>query len=249
MAEKVFLPGVPATPEMWRPLLAALSLELSPHLAPALPGFGEPRPAGFKPTKESYVDWFIEHLERQVDQNGPVYLVAHDWGAMIALRTVSIRPDLVRTWTAINAAPHEQDLWHGTAKIWQTPIIGELSMLATRKAKLATGLQRLGMPHGIAQHEAQAFNWHMRSSILGLYRSAMKIGTEWYPDFQNFPPNGLIIWGESDPYGPIEHGEGFANRFDLSFIRVRDAGQWPFLEHTDKIARALEHHWASPASE
>ena len=46
---KLFLHGVPDSPAIWRPLLAALDLGDTPVAVPALPGFTAPLPAGFVP--------------------------------------------------------------------------------------------------------------------------------------------------------------------------------------------------------
>src|SRR5262245_707395 len=113
----VFVHGVPDTPALWQPLIAKLKRRDVVTLN--LPGFGNKRPAGFQPTKEGYVDWLIKELER-ID--GPIDLVGHDWGALQVTRTVSLRPDLVRTWNAGAAPLHPNYVWHDTAKIWQTPV-------------------------------------------------------------------------------------------------------------------------------
>ena len=47
---KVFIHGVPDTPHLWKPLVAALGLQPSEYFAPALPGFGTPLPKGFSCT-------------------------------------------------------------------------------------------------------------------------------------------------------------------------------------------------------
>ena len=53
----VFVHGVPDTPALWEPLIAALGLKPGEWLAPALPGFGRAVPAGFTCTKDAYADW------------------------------------------------------------------------------------------------------------------------------------------------------------------------------------------------
>ena len=52
----VFVHGVPDTPALWEPLIAALGLKPGEWLAPALPGFGRAVPAGFTCTKDAYAD-------------------------------------------------------------------------------------------------------------------------------------------------------------------------------------------------
>ncbi len=56
------------------------------------------------------------HIESVANRSGPVDLVAHDWGALITLRAISLRPDLIRSWAIISAVPHPDNLWHSTAE-------------------------------------------------------------------------------------------------------------------------------------
>ena len=126
MPMKLFLHGVPDTPSMWDPLLSELGLSQNEYRAPAMPGFVTPAPRDFGSTKEDYVDWYIAEIEAAHAQAGPVDLVGHDWGAIITIRAASLKPDLVRTWCVANALPHPDYKWHSMARMWQTPIVGEL---------------------------------------------------------------------------------------------------------------------------
>jgi pimeloyl-ACP methyl ester carboxylesterase len=66
---KVFVHGVPDTSVVWRPLLDRLRL-----------------PDGGAVT-----------LNQQLPR--PLDLVAHDWGALLVLRIVSLEPALARSWS------------------------------------------------------------------------------------------------------------------------------------------------------
>ena len=90
----VFVHGVPETPAVWSGLLAALGRPDS--VALPLPGFDGVRPEGFGATMDEYAAWLVAQLERLDD---PVDLVGHDWGGGFAVRVVSTRPELVRSWS------------------------------------------------------------------------------------------------------------------------------------------------------
>ena len=83
----VFVHGVPDTSRVWQAVLARLSRQDVVTLS--LPGFGRPTPDGFDATKEAYVRWLLDELAAQP---GPIDVVGHDWGALLALRAVSLAP-------------------------------------------------------------------------------------------------------------------------------------------------------------
>ena len=79
----------------------------------SLPGFGCPLPAGFSATKEAYVDWLLGRLAALPR---PIDLVGHDWGALLVVRAVSLRPDAVRSWAAGGAPLDREYVWHQAAQ-------------------------------------------------------------------------------------------------------------------------------------
>src|SRR5207253_3006080 len=65
-----------------------------------------------------------------------VSLVVNDWGA-VGLAFAQRRPELVERLVVINAVPFLPGYrWHRTARIWRTPVLGELSMGATTRPVL-----------------------------------------------------------------------------------------------------------------
>jgi len=113
----VLVHGVPETERLWSSLRSRL--DRSDVLTLALPGFGNPRPAGFGATMDDYAAWLMDAVG---EVEGPVDLVGHDWGAGFTLRLVSLRPDLVRSWVMDAAGLADVEFeWHEFAKVWQTP--------------------------------------------------------------------------------------------------------------------------------
>src|SRR5689334_20432707 len=202
----VFVHGVPDTSAMWKPLLGKLKRRDVVTLA--LPGFGNKRPAGFTPVKESYVNWLIAELER-IDK--PIDLVGHDWGSLLVTRAVSLRPDLVRSWCAGAAPLHPDYVWHDTAKIWQTPSQGEEFMKAFGGEPVAQALIGFGHTKETAHEAAAHIDEEMKTCILALYRSAVNASAEWYPDLKRAPHKSLILWGENDAFASSKFGEQLAH--------------------------------------
>lgn len=244
MGLKLFLHGVPDTPSMWDPLIAELGLDTGAYLAPAMPGFVEPLPHGFDASKEAYVDWYIAEIEKAHEEAGPVDLVGHDWGAIITVRAASLRPDLVKSWCVANALPHPDYKWHRMARMWQTPILGELIMAVTRKETLCKSLHAAGIPADLASKEASHWSPHMRGAILKLYRSAKTAGTDWWDDTKNLPERGLVFWGEDDPYVPVWVAEKFCEHTGTRLEKQTGTGHWSIIERADVLAGLLTEHWS-----
>ena len=245
MALKLFLHGVPDTPSMWGPLIHELDLAPDTYRAPAMPGFVDPAPTGFSSTKEAYVDWYISEVEKAYEQDGPVDLVGHDWGAIITVRVASLRPDLVRTWCVANALPHPDYKWHSMARMWQTPIVGEIVVAITRKEQLCKALHGQGIPADLASTEASHWSPHMKRAILRLYRSAKTAGTDWWPETKNLPENGFVFWGVNDPYVPVEIAEKFCAGTGTRLLKQENTAHWSIVERADTMAAALKELWSS----
>jgi len=244
MGLKLFLHGVPDTPAMWDPLISELSLGEDVIRTPAMPGFVDPVPEGFDASKEAYVDWYIGEIERAHADAGPVDLVGHDWGAIITIRVASLKPDLINSWCVANALPHPEYDWHRMARMWQTPVLGELIMALSRKEALCKGLHAAGIPADLASREASHWSPHMRKSILRLYRSAKTVGEDWWGETQKLPDRGMVFWGEDDPYVPVWVAEKFCAHTKAALEKQAETGHWSVIERADVLANLLKAHWA-----
>jgi pimeloyl-ACP methyl ester carboxylesterase len=250
MSAKFFLHGVPDSPAIWGPLLAALDLGDVPVAAPAMPGFTGPLPAGFAATKEAYADWAIGEVEWLAATHGPVDVVGHDWGAIIVQRVAMLRPDLVRSWVLSNAVIDPDYRGHRVARIWNTPVLGELFMAVSGPKKLEQSLVAQGVPAAVAAEEAvQWTNKDKRRAILKLYRSAngLNFGVDWARDLDGLEGPGALVWGEGDPYVDIAVAERAAARHRVTLHRIAGAGHWAIAERPVEVAAALKAFWATLA--
>jgi pimeloyl-ACP methyl ester carboxylesterase len=241
----VFVHGVPETPAVWGPLLDELGREdvITLHL----PGFMTPRPDGFTSTKEEYVDWVIGELER-IGADGPIDLVGHDWGGGFVVRVVSLRADLVQSWASDAAGLGDVNFeWHDFAKIWQTPGAGEEffeQQLAAGTEGRAAIFEAFGVPAERAALIAQV-DETMADSILRLYRSAVDVGKEWAPDFENVPKPGLILVPSDDPFLSADLARTGATRAGAGVAEMSGVGHWWMLQDPALGARTLREFWGS----
>src|SRR5215468_9856091 len=141
----VLVHGVPDTERVWGGVASRLQRKDVVRLS--LPGFGCARPNGFSATKEAYVDWLLGELAALA---GPIDVVGHDWGALLVVRVVSLRPNAVRTWAAGGAPLDREYVWHQAAQAWQTPGVGEKVMERLTPDVLRAALVNAGVPPGDA---------------------------------------------------------------------------------------------------
>ena len=236
----VFVHGVPETHVIWDDIRSRLSRKDS--IAPDMPGFSTPVPDGFGATMNEYADWLIGELENAGE---PVDLVGHDWGALLSLRVACLRPDLIRTWTIGSGALDPDYVWHDTAKIWQTPGMGEQFMQAMTPATAGPALTAAGIPADKVGVIVAALDDTMKDCILKLYRSAVDVGNEWGPDLPKAPKTGMLLWGVDDPYMQVKHAEYVGRVTGAKMFRLENTGHWWPLQRPDEAAKALEEHWAS----
>lgn len=238
----VLIHGVPDTHRVWDDVRHQLTR--SDVDAWDLPGFGgAPRPEGFGSTKEEYVDWLIDRLERIGE---PVDLVGHDWGCLLTARVASLRPDLIRTWAGSSGPVSAEYVWHPLAKIWQDPVEGDRFMDELDAVSFATDLVgNFQVPAESAEETARRMDGTMKDSILKLYRSAETVGAEWEPDLADVSAPSLVFWGALDPACPVEFGEKLAAAVRASRFLILDSSHWTVLQKPAEVAAALEAHWSA----
>jgi pimeloyl-ACP methyl ester carboxylesterase len=252
----VLLHGNPETPVIWEPLVAELgALGHGDVITPWLPGFGCATPAGFDATKEAYVDWFTGELETIVAEQGPVDLVAHDWGGGIGMRVVSQRPDLVRTWvTDVLGLFHPDYVWHDAAQVWQTPGAGEESfaqMLATPDEVVVTLFESIGIPASVGARIVAAIDEEMARCVLALYRSAAQPAMlPWGEQIGRAAERpGLSLFAPNDPYvRGHDLAHVVAERLGAETVELTGQGHFWMLGDPATAARTLHTFWLGATS-
>ncbi len=127
----VFVHGNPGAGSDWEPLMKRVA-EFATVVAPDMPGFGgADKRAGQDYTLAAYG----AHLGGLMDQLGigAVHLVAHDFGGPFALTWAAANPGKVASVTLINTGVLLDYKWHRLARVWRTPVAGELFMRTTTR--------------------------------------------------------------------------------------------------------------------
>ncbi len=239
-AVPLYLHGVPTNSDDWLPFLAR-----SGGLAPDLPGFGrsgKPGSLGF--TIEEYADFLESFLELVGVER--VRLVVHDWGA-VGLAFAQRHPERIERLVVINAVPFLPDYrWHRTARIWRTPVLGELSMGMTNRRTLSLISRESNatpgpMPQTWQDSVLDHFDQGTQRAILRLYRSSpSEVLAAAGARLGELDARALVLWGMRDPYFPERFAKAYADALDAELIELADAGHWPWLDRPDALERVVE---------
>jgi pimeloyl-ACP methyl ester carboxylesterase len=223
----VYLHGVPTSSDDWLGLL-----ERTGGIAPDLIGFG-------RSGKGGHLDYSIQgyatFLERLLDhlRIERLRLVAHDWGAVPGLVFAQRHPDRVTRVVLVDAIPLLDGFhWHGPARLFRRPLLGELAMGGTNRWLLARTLRRGGpwSDERIATVYDQLDQGTQRA-ILRLHRAAGEpelaaAGR----DLHNVTAPALILWGERDPWLNPQLADRYATALPARVRMFPNAGHWPWLE-------------------
>jgi pimeloyl-ACP methyl ester carboxylesterase len=240
-ATPLYLHGVPTNSDEWIPFLKRTG-----GLAPDLPGFGRSgKPGHFPYTIEGYADFLERYLDLAEAER--VSLVVHDWG-VVGLVFAQRHPERVERLVVIDGVPFLPGYrWHRTARIWRTPLLGELAMGTTTRTTLRfvtreSNVKPGPLPDAWLQMALEHFDQGTQRAILHLYRgSPPETLAAAGAGLGKLSMPSLVIWGLADPYIPARFGRDYADVLPHSeLLELPDAGHWPWLDRPETIDRVAE---------
>jgi pimeloyl-ACP methyl ester carboxylesterase len=233
----LYVHGVPTSSDDWVPFLARTG-----GLAPDLPGFGRSGKGGHRDYSLDGIAAFVERFLDEIVRVERVRLVVHDWGAA-ALAFAQRHPERIERLVLLNAVPLLPGYrWHRVARIWRTPLLGELAMGFTTRATLRRALRHAfagPLPDGFVEGVLRHFDPGTQRAILRLYRSAPEPQlAEKGRELSRITAPALVGCGALDPYIPARFADAYAASFPEAQVwHVGDAGHWPWLDRPDVIER------------
>lgn len=240
----VFVHGNPGSGQDWASLAQEASA-FSRVVALDMPGFGRSdKPADFPYT----VDGYAAHLAAVLDALGidRVHLVLHDFGGPWGLAWMMLRPQQVASVSLINTGVMPGYSWHYMAKIWRTPLIGELSQaIVTRGAfhfSLRHGNPR-GLPKAFVDRMYDDYDRGTKRAVLKLYRATSnpdELSRRLIEPLKSLHLPALVIWGACDPYIPVKYAGLQRMAFpSAEMVVLQDSGHWPFADNPQAVSQAL----------
>jgi pimeloyl-ACP methyl ester carboxylesterase len=237
-ATPLYLHGVPTNSDDWIGFL-----ERTGGLAPDLPGFGRSgKPGTLTSTIEEYADFIEIYLSQMGVER--VSLIVHDWGG-VGLVFAQRHPEQIERLVIINAVPFLPGYrWHRTARIWRTPVLGELAMgttfrFTTRLASRESNVKEGPLPEEWIDSVMNHFDQGTSRAILRLYRSSPpEVLAAAGAQLGELTMPALVVWGTKDPYIPERFGRDYAAALpNAELVEYPDAGHWGWLDRPDMIDR------------
>jgi pimeloyl-ACP methyl ester carboxylesterase len=234
----VFVHGNPGPMDDWEDLAPAVAA-FARVVAMDMPGYGRAeRPRNFDYTIEGYG----RYLGALLDHLGVAraHLVMHDFGGPWGLRWALDHPERLGSLTLINCGILEGYRWHRFARIWQTPILGELAQLTTTAWGTHRALNAMSpkpMPRSFIDRIMKYADWGHKRAVLKLYRASKRVGKSIpaMPEFARALPV-CVIWGAGDPFIGVEFAEKQKQYFPMAEVHaLQGLGHWPFIDDVDAV--------------
>jgi pimeloyl-ACP methyl ester carboxylesterase len=137
--------------------------------------------------------------------------------------------------------------WHTFARIWQTPILGELVQLTSTRWGLRWALNRMNprpLPRAFIDRVMKYADWGHKRAVLKLYRASRNLpkaasAFAGVPFAQELPV--CVIWGAGDPFAGPEFADKQKRFFPRAEVHMLSGlGHWPFIDDVEAVRAPLE---------
>jgi len=231
----VLVHGNPGSSRDWEDLIARA-------LAFDMPGFGRAdKPRDF----EHDTPHHARFLEAALSELGVerAHVVLHDLGGPWGLEWAAANPDRLASAVLFNTGAFVDYHWHVIARIWQTPVLGELLMATVNRhafRTLANLGQRRKLPREYLDSLYDNFDRDTRRAVLRHYRAERnpRPGARRQADaLRPYDRPALVVWGARDPYLGLELAEAQTQAFPgARLVVLPDSGHWPFIDNPEEVA-------------
>jgi pimeloyl-ACP methyl ester carboxylesterase len=245
----VFLHGNPGSSRDFDDLLSRAG-RFTRAVAIDVPGWGKSDKLAH-PERQT-TDGAAAYIQGLLDKLGirRVVLVAHDFGGIWGLQWAAKHPGALVGVTLIDTGVLKDYTPHPAAVVWATPGAGEAQVASTTRESFRQSvnyMQPKPLPNAFVDRMYDDYDRPERCALLRYYRS---VRDATLPD-SNALANAqaaalrgsrrpaLVIWGEKDPYIPVEQAYKQRDVFKGARVKViPGAAHWPYVDDPARV-RAL----------
>ncbi|HEY6730563.1 MAG TPA: alpha/beta hydrolase [Solirubrobacterales bacterium] len=241
----VFVHGNPGSADDWERLVGAVGATGIRAISFDLPDFGETiAPADFSHDVPSYAA-FVGAVLKELGVER-VHLVIHDFGGPIGLVWAMMNPEALASITLIDTGLMPGYRWHILARIWRTPVAGELLQATASRPFfrfMVNSKEPRGLPREFIERMYDHYDRRTRRAVLKLYRATPDPGAMSENLIGLFRPRdipALVVWGEDDPYLSSSFAQEQREAFPSADVHVLPAsGHWPYADAPETVERLL----------
>jgi pimeloyl-ACP methyl ester carboxylesterase len=243
----VFVHGNPGSADDWETLAGACGKRMR-AVAIDMPDFGETlAPKGFVHDVNGYAT-FLDHALKVLGVER-AHLVVHDFGGPFGVVWAAGHVDRLASIALIDTGILPGYRWHRMARIWRTPVVGELFQAIANRSGFRRGItaaEPKGLPREFVDRMYDQYDRRTKKAVLKLYRSTDDPGaaaTEFAQWMSTHDIPALVIWGKQDRYLPVSYAERQREAFPSAEVHVLDdSGHWPFADAPETVERLLLDH-------
>jgi pimeloyl-ACP methyl ester carboxylesterase len=235
----VFVHGNPGSSEDWLDLLARAG-DLGRAIAVDMPAFGKAeRPRQFDysvPGYARYLDGILRALG--IDR---VHLALHDLGAAWGSQWAVDHPSRVASIMFFNMGIVPGYEWHRVAKVWRTPLVGEVFQAFSSRFLFKAGLNRENpkpFPEAFLDRMYDDTDAGLKHAQLALYRATPNFDALCEALIAKIVPLDLpvlVIWGEGDPFIDKKYAPLQSQYFRAEVHTLPNAGHWPMVDEPERV--------------
>ena len=209
----LLLHGIFDSADVWRGVSEHLQKNYR-VLAPDLPGFGRSGDPGKFDASLPHLAQFVDDLLGALGITEPINLVGYDVGATYGLAWAVTHPAKVRRLAIMNANFFSDYKWHSWAKVWRTPVLGEMIISAVNESTFAKGLMQAApqLTAEQAREAARLVTPPAKRMALRHYRALDSANFRGWEDrlheLTSKVPT-IVLWGDQDPYISPDYAERF----------------------------------------
>jgi len=170
--------------------------------------------------------------------------VLHDFGGPFGLLWADDHLDRVASITLVNTGLLRDYGWHQQARIYRTPILGELLARPPTYAVLERALNAKNpkpLPPAFLREMFSHMDRGYARAVLALYRSTvLDIDEERVRRLRERDLPGQVIWGEGDTYIPTRYAEAQKEILPSAEVHLLPGcGHWPMIDDEDAVRAKL----------
>jgi pimeloyl-ACP methyl ester carboxylesterase len=237
----VFIHGHPGSSRDWEGLLPQVG-EFGRAVAFDLPGLGKAdKPDNWDYTIGTYGSVVAAALNVLGIQRA--HLVVHDLGGGAGLAWAAAHPDAFASAVIMGTGILIDYDWHRLAALQRKPVLGPLIVRLTNERsfyRTIRGYHRGAreLPDWFLRQLWEDYDLASRHAMMTMYRAAPPDGFERLaPLFRELDRPALVLWGENDPFVPVEQAQRQKESFPSAEVVVLEgSGHWPWIDNPEGAA-------------